>query len=88
MDESSNPKKAPIKRLGAKTPPSPPETNVIEVTIGFRIKIPMKVKANVMVNGNWAELAKIIFIEWYPSPYNCGKINNETLKTMEPIIIL
>lgn len=51
-DESNNPKKAPINRLGAKTPPSPPETKVIEVTIGFRINIPMKVKANVIVNGS------------------------------------
>jgi hypothetical protein len=34
-------KKAPINRLGAKTPPSPPENRVADVTIGFKIMIPM-----------------------------------------------
>ena len=61
-DESNNPKKAPIKRLGAKTPPSPPEANVIDVTIGFRINIPTKVKAKVIVNGSCDEAPKIAFM--------------------------
>ena len=42
IEAINNPKKAPIKRLGAKTPPSPPEANVIEVTIGFKINNPKK----------------------------------------------
>ena len=38
---TKKPKKAPITKLGAKTPPSPPEANVIAVTTGFNTKIPM-----------------------------------------------
>lgn len=48
---NKNPKKAPINRLGAKTPPSPPEANVAEVTTGFKSKIPIKDIAKGIVNG-------------------------------------
>jgi len=48
---NNNPKNAPINKLGAKTPPSPPEAKVTDVTIGFKIKTPMNVKAKVNVNG-------------------------------------
>ena len=37
---TNNPKKAPMTMLGAKTPPSPPEANVTEVSSGFNSKIP------------------------------------------------
>ena len=87
-EASNNPKNAPINKLGAKTPPSPPEASVIEVTMGFKINIPIKVKAKVTVSGSWDELPKIPFIAWYPSPYNCGNINKEILNTTEPINIL
>ena len=40
-----------MKRLGANTPPSPPEASVIEVTIGFKSIIPIKVNANEKDNG-------------------------------------
>lgn len=43
IEATSSPKKAPIKRLGAKTPPSPPEARVKDVTIGFKSKILIKV---------------------------------------------
>ena len=62
IEANNNPKNAPMKRLGAKTPPSPPEANVIEVTIGFKSKTPTKVNAKVNVNGISAELPKIPFI--------------------------
>ena len=51
-----NPRKAPINRLGANTPPSPPEAKVTEVTMGFIIRIPMIVMAKGRVNG--------ICVEW------------------------
>ena len=47
---SNKPKNAPINKLGANTPPSPPEASVIEVTIGFKIKIAINVNAKVTVN--------------------------------------
>ena len=61
-EATNNPKKAPIKRLGAKTPPSPPEASVIEVTIGFKTNSPMKVKAKVIVNGISDELPKMVLM--------------------------
>ena len=63
IEAINNPRKAPIKRLGAKTPPSPPEASVIEVTIGFNSINPKNVKANVRVNGISVELPKMVFME-------------------------
>ena len=37
---SKNPKNAPANKLGAKTPPSPPEASVIDVIMGFNNKTP------------------------------------------------
>ena len=45
IEATSSPKKAPIKRLGAKTPPSPPEASVNEVTMGFKSTIAINVSA-------------------------------------------
>ena len=45
----NNPTKAPMKRLGANTPPAPPEESVIEVTIGFMMMIDNNVRAREMV---------------------------------------
>ena len=59
-----------MKRLGAKTPPSPPEANVAEVTIGFSTMIPTKVRANESVSIVSFGFNKRAFILWYPSPYN------------------
>ncbi|MNE44508.1 hypothetical protein D3C80_1387390 [compost metagenome] len=42
----NKPKKAPIKRLGAKTPPSPPEESVMDVIIGFMTNIAKIVSTN------------------------------------------
>ncbi len=61
IDANNIPKNAPVNKLGAKTPPSPPEARVTEVTIGFRIKIPMNVNAKVSVNGSWLLLLIMMF---------------------------
>ena len=60
---TNNPRNAPINRLGAKTPPSPPEASVMEVTIGFKINNPKKVKANVKVSGVSFEPRKMALME-------------------------
>ena len=61
-EASNNPRKAPMNKLGAKTPPSPPEARVIEVTMGFKTNNPKKVVANVKVNGISDELPKIVLM--------------------------
>ena len=43
-----NPKKAPINKLGANTPPSPPATNVADVINGFKRIMPINVSVEVM----------------------------------------
>ena len=85
--ERVKPKNAPINRLGANTPPSPPEARVAEVTIGFRNKIPSNVIPNGSVNKFSFEENIIDLIAWYPSPYNSGNMNNAVLRIMTLMII-
>ena len=58
---NNKPRKAPINMLGAKTPPSPPEANVIEVIMGFRNKIPIMVNTKEVVSTTDSELTNWVF---------------------------
>ncbi len=40
-----------MKELGAKTPPSPPDTGVLAVATGFKNKIAIKVREYASVSG-------------------------------------
>ena len=60
---TKNPKNAPMKRLGAKTPPSPPEANVADVIIGFKINIPINVTIKEIENAVLPEINSA-FIAW------------------------